>query len=205
MTDWSTTTLVRIDDPYDRNRSDTGAPLDSRFGRYLARRVNELEDDERTNPVDFLIWAWNIATPPVMSPGYVRIRHDLKAVRLDHSEEDRSLLLAVEVPVRHHILPRGNRPPYNVSDWEENHHFGPPESYRPHYPPRDESRPALLLSAVLRLPAADWTLHKPGDWSRVEEFLVDDAKQAVATAVDHINRTAGPRIAALLGDEGGAW
>ncbi|WP_030018036.1 hypothetical protein [Streptomyces monomycini] len=71
--------------------------------------------------------------------------------------------------------------------------------------PEDESRPALLLSATLRLPASDGALHQPaGAWA-CEERLIDDAEQAVAAAAKHINRVASRRIAALLGDEAGRW
>ncbi|WP_435059508.1 hypothetical protein [Streptomyces sp. bgisy060] len=205
MTDWPSTTLVRINDEYDREMSDTGAPLDSRFGRYLAQRVHHLDGDARTNPTDFLCWAWSVATPPVMAPGYVRIRPDLKAVRLVHAEADRSLLLEVDVPLQHHLLTREVRPPYTVQQWEEETSYGSHEEPRHHYEPRDERRPALMVSATLRIPAADWKLHQPGDWTQLEELLVDDAKNAVTVAVDHINHAAGPQIAALLGNEGGQW
>ncbi|MFD5079606.1 hypothetical protein [Streptomyces sp. NPDC058371] len=42
MTTWSTTTLVRVADDYDREMGDSNASLDSRFGRYLTQRFDGL-------------------------------------------------------------------------------------------------------------------------------------------------------------------
>ncbi|MDX2692217.1 hypothetical protein [Streptomyces ipomoeae] len=204
MTDWSTTTLVAINDEYDRDAGDSNAPLDSRFGRYLTQRIEDLWEEDRDNPADFLCWAWAVATPPIMAPGYVRIRPDLKGVRLSRSQYDGRLLLEITTPVGHGQLAKGVRPPYAVRDWEIGR-FSGGDRFQPLHAPEDESKPALLLSAVLALPADDWPLHQPaGKWP-LEELLVDDAKNAVAVAVEHINRTAGHQIAALIGSEGGHW
>lgn len=206
MTDWSGTTLVRVADDYDREKSDSGAPLDSRFGRYLAQRLKDLWEEDRADPKAFLVWAWHVATPPIMSPGYVRIRPDLGAVRLTQSEADGRLLAEITTPVGHGQLAQSVRPPWDVRDWEtERYSYSSDGNHRPLQAPEDESKPALLLSATLRLPADGWTLHKPAGTWPVEELLIDDAKQAVAVAVQNINRDAGHRIAKLIGDEGGAW
>ncbi|MFY0516119.1 hypothetical protein ACOMD4_37900 [Streptomyces anulatus] len=206
MTNWSSTTLVRVADDYDREMGDSNAPLDSRFGRYLAQKLDDgLWEEDRTDPAAFLVWAWHVATPPVMSPGYVRIRPDLGAVRLTQSQEDRRLLVVIETPVQHGQLAPGVRPPYTVRDWETDRYSYSSDGPSALHDPEDESKPALLLSATLRLPADDWTLHQPaGKWP-VEELLIDDAKQAVAVAVASINRTAGHMVAKLVGDEGGHW
>jgi hypothetical protein len=204
MTNWSTA-LVRVAEDHDREMSDSNAPLESRYGSYLAQHLDDLWEEDRTDPKAFLVWAWRIATGPVMSPGYVQIRPDISAVRLAQSESDGRLLVEVGTPVGHGQLAQGVRPPYTMRDWESD-----PYSYSSDGPqrlqaPKDESRPALLLSAVLRLPADDWTLYQPtGKWM-AEELLIDDAKRAVAAAVEHINSDAWHRIAKLIGDEGGHW
>ncbi|MFE4056676.1 hypothetical protein ACFXP3_10330 [Streptomyces sp. NPDC059096] len=202
---WSGTTLVRIADDYDRDTGDTGAPFDSRFGRYLVQLLDGLWDDEHTDPAAFLVWAWHVATPPAMSPGYVRIRPDLGAVRLTQSREDGRLLVEIETPLQHGQLAQNVRPPYAaVRDWETDYSYAS-DGPHPLQSPEDESKPALLLAATLRLPADGWTLHRPaGKWP-VEELLIDDAKQAVAAAVRGINADAGPRVAKLVGAEGGHW
>ncbi len=205
MTTWSGTNLVAVADDYDREMGDSGAPLDSRFGRYLAQRLDDLWEEDRTDPKAFLVWAWHVATPPIMSPGYVRIRPDLNSVRLVQSEHDGRLLVQIETPVQHGQLAQGVRPPYAVRDWETDRYAYSYDGPNPLQAPEDESRPALLLSAVLRLPADDWELHEPaGKWP-VEELLIDDAKQAIAVAVKQINATAGHQIAKLVGSEGGHW
>jgi hypothetical protein len=205
VTTWTTTTLVAIADDYDREMSDTNAPLDSRFGRYLTQNLDNLWEEDRDDPKAFAVWAWSVATGPIMSPGYVRHRPDLSSVRLTQSQYDGRLLVEITTPVRHGQLAAPARPPYAVRDWEEDRHDFSSDRFRGAYAPEDESQPALLMSAVLRLPADDWTLHKPaGSWP-VEELLIDDAKNAVTVAVQNINRTAGTRIAALIGSEGGKW
>ncbi|MDX3025363.1 hypothetical protein [Streptomyces acidiscabies] len=207
MTDWSSTTLVAVNDEYDRDMGDSNAPLDSRFGRYLTQRLEDLWDEDRADPKEFLVWAWHVATPPVMSPGYVRIRPDLGAVRLTQAQEDGRLLVEIETPVQHGQLAPSVRPPYAaVRDWEtDRYSYSSDGRHLPLQAPEDESKPALLLAATLRLPADDWTLHQPaGKWP-VEELLIDDAKQAVEIAVKNINRTAGHQIAKLIGSEGGHW
>lgn len=204
MLEWSATTLVQVADDYDREMGDSGAPLDSRFGRYLAQRLDGLWDEDRDDPAAFVIWAWNIATPPVMAPGYVRVRPDLTAVRLIPAESDRRLLVEIVTPVQHGQLAAGARPPYSVRDWEADpyeYSNGP----RALYAPEDESKPALLLTGTLRLPAEDWPLPKPAGTWPAEELLIDDAKRAVTVACECINQAAGPRIAALIGAEGAAW
>ncbi|MEU2076608.1 hypothetical protein [Streptomyces sp. NPDC013489] len=207
MTSWTTTTLVAIADDYDREMSDTGAPLDSRLGRYLAQHMDDLWDEDRTDPKAFLVWAWRVATGPIMSPGYVRIRPDLGAVRLTQSQEDGRLLVEIETPVGHGQLAQSVRPPYSaMRDWEiDRYAYSSDGSHLPLQAPEDESKPALLLAATLRLPADDWTLHQPaGKWP-VEELLIDDAKNALAVAVTGINDIAGHRVAKLIGSEGGRW
>jgi hypothetical protein len=204
VTAWTDTTLVAVADEYDREAGDRNAPLDSRFGRYLTRRMDDLWEEDRGDPADFLCWAWAVATPPVMSPGYVRIRPDLTSVRLSRSQYDGRLLLEITTPVGHGQLAAGVRPPYAVRDWEINR-YDASDRFRSLHAPEDESKPALLLSGVLSLPADNWTLHQPaGEWP-LEELLVDDAKNAIAVAVEYINRAAGPQIAKLIGSGGGHW
>ncbi|MFD3700701.1 hypothetical protein ACFWUZ_31995 [Streptomyces sp. NPDC058646] len=204
MTDWSATTLVRVADDYDREMGDTGAPLDSRFGRYLTQNLDGLWEEDRKDPIAFLAWAWSIATPPIMSPGYVRVRPDLGAVRLVQSQYDGRLVVVIETPVQHGQLAQGVRPPYTVRDWETDRysHSDGPQALQA---PEDESKPTLLLTATLRLPADGWTLHQPAGTWPVEELLIDDAKQAVALAVQQINASAGHQVAKLIGDEGAHW
>ncbi|GCD41929.1 hypothetical protein [Streptomyces paromomycinus] len=205
MTVWAATTVVTVADRHDLARDQAEAPFGTRFGCCLARHLDGLAEQNHGDPVAFAVWSWTVATAPLIRPGYVRVRPDLSAVRLTRSRDEGRLLVEVDIPVPHGQLAASARPPYEVRDWEpEGPHSRCAEPRRLKVP-ADESRPALLLSATLRLPASDGALHQPaGAWAREEE-LVEDAEQAVAVAAKHINRVAGRRIAALLGDNAGRW
>lgn len=203
MTTWSSTTLVRITDGYDREFADNGSALNSRLGNYLKQHLDGLWDEERRTAEAFVAWAWSVATSPIMEPGYVVRRPDLGAVRLIRSQYDGRLLVEVETPIGHGQLAPAVRPPHHVRDWEADRYAT--GSRQVLYAPEDEAKPALLLSGLLRLPAVDWPLPTPaGDWP-IEELLIDDAKNSLAVAVEHINRIAGPQVAKLIGDEVGHW
>ena len=132
-----------------------------------------------------------------MSPGYVYIRPDLQALRLTRAEEDGSLVVEVGVPLTHHALARDVRPPFEVEDWHTP--WSSEDGYRNHWPPANEKKPAVLVSALLEEPAGDWDLFVPSG-GESEEALVDDAQQAVQTVARLINEHIGPRVAALLAD-----
>jgi hypothetical protein len=203
---WTPTTLVRVDDDYDREMADRGSALSSRLGHYLAKNLDNIFEDERADPVIFARWAWSVATGPIMSPGYVRTRPDLRAVHVQRSSWDGTLYVAVDVPLPHHRLTKESRPPYEVRDWERDRYTVGGE-YAALEAPDDsdkDPRATLLTTTELRVPATGWELHQPGDW-RIQELLIDDAKQTLALLVDQINRHLGPKVAALLGDPGGSW
>lgn len=204
-TNWTPTTLVAIADDYDRDMADANAALSSRYGVYLAQNAKDLYDDERFDPAIFSAWAWSVARGPIMSPGYVRTRPDLQTVRFHRSDEDGRPYVVVGVPIQHHSLSKEVRPPHRVDDWEADR-FGSGDYHSMVVPHDGKLTPksSLLISAELRVPADDWPLHQPGDWTQLHELLVDDAKNAVARLVELINAHVGPQVAALLGD-GGTW
>ena len=204
MATWTETTLVQIADDYDREMADAGSALSSRFGHYLREHLGDIFEDERTDPVIFSRWVWSVATGPIMSPGYVRVRPDL-SVTIERSYDDGHLYAVVGVPLKHHHLAQESRPPYDVGDWERE------QNWVGEFPPLgapfdrpERCRTTVLTTAELRVPASDWELHQPGDWT-VEELLINDAKQAAALLVDQINDRVGPKVAALLGAPGGSW
>lgn len=190
MSDWTPTTLVRVDRDYDRRNSGAGG---SRFGSYVLARESELDKDDRTDRAEFTAWAWNIATPPVMSPGYVDIRPDL-SVKFER-DEDGDPVVKVVAPLPHRALAREHRPGYEVSDWEAP--YGRGERYPKLWGPAFVKRPAVLASATLLVPAKDWDLFVPSGGAAQ---LVDDAQLAVETAARLINEYAGPHVAGLLGE-----
>ncbi|GHB75954.1 hypothetical protein GCM10010331_74780 [Streptomyces xanthochromogenes] len=186
MSDWDPTTLVRVDREYDRRNAD------SRFGSYISARTEELFEEDRTDRALFTAWAWRIATPPVMSPGYIDIRPDL-SVTFDR-DEDGDPIVKVTMPLPHRALAREHRPGYEVGDWEAP--YGRGETYPQLWAPAYIKRTAVLASAVMLVPATDWTLFVP---SGRPEQLVDDAQLAVETAARLINEYVGPQVADLLG------
>ncbi|MFJ4787601.1 hypothetical protein [Streptomyces sp. NPDC088794] len=191
MPDWTPTTLARIDHEYDRRNA--SRPSTGRFGSYISARENELNEEERTDRSRFTAWAWHIATPPVMSPGYVEIRPDL-SVTFDR-DEDGDPLVKVVVPLPHSVLARQHRPGYEVSDWEAP--YGRGERYSQLYGPSFVKRTAVLTSATLLEPAKDWDLYVPSGGA---ERRVADAQEAVETAARLINVYVGPRVADLFGE-----
>lgn len=189
MSVWNPTTLVHVDRDYDRRNSGQGG---SRFGSYVSARTQEIDEEDRTDRAEFTAWAWRIATPPVMSPGYVEIRPDL-SVTFDR-DEDGDPVVKVVVPLPHRALAREHRPGYEVGDWEAP--YGRGETYPKLWGPAYVKRPTVLASATLLVPARDWDLFVPSGGA---EQLVDDAQLAVETAARLINEYVGPQVADLLG------
>jgi len=194
---WTPTTLVRIDDDYDREMADRAGG--SRFAAYVAqnRKAFNPWGDEEPDPVMFAAAAWRTATGPVMSPGYVRRRPDLSRVTAQREEWDGGLVLAVEVPLQHHRL-AGPRLPYQWGDWEtdsfqysgdEYQHLVEPEAHR--------HQVAVLTTTSVQILAKGWPLPTPTATEGPE--LVEQARQMLRVLVDGINREAGPVVARLLG------
>ncbi|WP_369380359.1 hypothetical protein [Streptomyces sp. cg36] len=200
--DFGPTTLAIIDEQYDLDRASDGR---SRYGVYLHQQnLGDWFWDDEIDPADFARFAWHVATGPIMSPAYVKTRPDLGPIRIVRAEDDGAPLVEVEVPLRHSALTREIRPPYRVGDWD----YGPLDldggDYRALLIPRDETKPALLITSTLRVPAGDWITHRPSGELK-GEALVDDAKAAVTLLAAAINEKVGPTVAALLGDETGRW
>ncbi|MFF4574860.1 hypothetical protein [Streptomyces sp. NPDC001410] len=200
---WAPSTLVRVDDYDARNASDGR----SRYGAYLAARLDWFHEygvpDQPLSPAEFAAAAWTVATSPVMSPGYVRIRPDLSGITSAFSEDGEGrLLFEIQVPLDHYDLRAEcrSRIPRAWRDWQPGSVLDTDSSgpYRPRREP-DSQRPALLTTAVMRLVAEDtWGLvtpqHTTGDG------LVDDANRAIAVLAANINEHGGPMVAALRGE-----
>ncbi|GAB7182175.1 hypothetical protein ATKI12_2006 [Kitasatospora sp. Ki12] len=195
MPEFDPVTLAFVDDDYDRRHASDG---NSRFGVYLDRYAGlPREGEPPYTGAEFAVVAWGIATAPVMSPGYVRIRPDLLAVTAHPAEDDpTALVLRITAPVPHHALATRPRPGRWL-DWERDCHDRGPWS--PTVEPIPDRRPVMLLSAYLCLPVPAATLVVPTA-NRVGPELTGQAKAAVAVLAEHVNRLAGPAVAALLGD-----
>ncbi|MFJ6212173.1 hypothetical protein ACIQGZ_02375 [Streptomyces sp. NPDC092296] len=172
-------TLALIDDADDRDRSSDG---DSRYGAYLALHAAEFHDGGPLGAVEFARTVWWIATSPVMSPGYVRIRPDLHS--LAPVITDDGLALRIDVPVRHHAL--AHRPTGSTGDWQTDPWDRSGNPWPRLTEPGTHRHPALLLTATLLIPVPDSVLtvptaHRPGP------ALTRQAKHAVKALVRHAN------------------
>lgn len=199
MVDWHDQLLVYVDDKYDQEYSDNGV---SRYGQYLKQRPDEFRDGWSDEPApiqtaaEFAVHAWRVATPPVMAPGYVRVRPDLHRVTLHRDDDDGALYAEVHVPLRHHHIGSGSkRFPYAWQDWETETDFA--GDYLAHFGPRTLRQTAVLASTVVRVSGREWThLITPSAYEG--RTLLDEARQAVFAVAQHINDEAGPIVARIL-------
>ena len=187
---WTPTTLALVDDDYDR---DNASDRYSRYGAYVAQHAGDFDawSPQPLTAAEFATAAWRIATSPIMSPGYVRIRPDLYGIGLNISEDDPSLLVArISVPLPHSQL--RTRLPYEFRDWEHS-------SYREHpypefvYPP--DSNVSVLTAASVSVPMSDRNLLAPKHLRG--RGLVDEARQAVRLLATQINAVGGPVVERL--------
>lgn len=201
-TPWDDQTLVRIDDDYDRDRASNGV---SRFGEYLRLNAELFRDswsDEPApveDPVEFAVHAWQVATGPIMVPGYVRTRPDLHGVSLHRDEEDRALFAVIQVPLHHAYIGRGTRRfPHSWQDWETDRGWGPgEESYPSLREPRTYKRAAVLASVDVRVPGREWTgLVTPTAYEG--RTLLDEARETLAAVVRNLNADAAPIVSRIL-------
>ncbi|MDT3395762.1 hypothetical protein RKE29_03710 [Streptomyces sp. B1866] len=206
MTRWTPDTLVRIDAQYDRARASDGH---SRFGVYLAQRPALFHepgepDTPLANAEEFAAAVWQVACAPVMSPGYVRVRPDLTAVRIEHREDGEGLLAVVDVPLPHTAL-RAHLP-YRWRDWQPARDLDDDaDGYAGSWLPGDD-RPAVLVTAQVRVPLV-------GPWPVPAAprglGLTVSAMDAVDLLAEQVNQAAGPMVTALIarpgGAGGGAW
>ncbi|MFE1206426.1 hypothetical protein ACFW5V_32585 [Streptomyces sp. NPDC058762] len=192
---WDEQTLVYVDDEYDRAN-------DNRFAVYVRQNLDRFRDTwsedpaPHEDPVRFALAAFDVASMPVMQPGYVRERPDLHGVHLRRDDWDGTLFVDVGVPLRHHHL-KGSRLPYEWRDWEAVRFQN--GDYRTLQEPSGEEgvSKAVLTYSVVRVPGRDWKgLVKPTAYEG--RTLVEEARRAVAVLADHINREAGPMVASLL-------
>lgn len=203
MTDWTPTTLARIDEEGDRKSASDGK---SRYGVYLGMRLDEFHDYEGDNqPLgaeEFAAAAWRVATPPVLI-GYVTFRpdiHSIEAVWNEDADGDGSLAFKVSVPLWHNTFTSDRRPRHPWQDWTTQYDIATHnDTYRrPEEPVLKPGRPAVLTVANLLIPAAGFGLPSPRHTRG--EGLTADAKNVVREVVQQINQTAGPMVAQILGD-----
>ncbi|GAB2722264.1 hypothetical protein [Kitasatospora kifunensis] len=181
MPEFSPNVLALTDDAYDRENASDGR---SRFGAYLDQHAHWFnEDGYPLEPGEFAAAAWRLATSPVMSPGYVRIRPDLANVT-PHLTDDRALFLRVEVPLRQSVL--ASRPA-GLADWtRERPTPWDTGTWPTLVEPYQLGRPALLTAATLLLPFPHEYLIEPAAKGPGRRLLIE-AKDTVHTLIGFLN------------------
>ncbi|MFF2626004.1 hypothetical protein ACFVUN_09570 [Kitasatospora griseola] len=185
MPDFTRSTLAIADDVADRRDASDGH---SRFSSYLAYNANLLhEDGDPLSAREFAFAVWQIATAPVMSPGYIRIRPDLHSLTLvSYGEDLDQVALRAEVPLRHHQL--ATPVDHRLSDWQRDV-WATDGTFTALKEPRPTGRNALLVTATLLLPVPAYDLITPTatapGWR-----MTAQAKDAVAALAAWANKHA---------------
>jgi len=194
----SNATAFWVDRDYDREYASDGI---SRYGAYLRDAAFERwTDDDR--PVEWAVFAWQRATGPVMSPGYVRCHPRVLAARLDRSGWDGSLAAAVSLvscwleplntPVAR-VVRLGDREEY-WQDWPAGYLGGTTRYYEPSEADV-AARPYLLATVSLRFTLPSAGLPEPPVASAA---LLGAGQQAVAVVTAGLNQVVGPVLAAVM-------
>jgi hypothetical protein len=182
-----------VDSDWDRSRASDGV---SRYGAYL-RGHTELFDPWRDalggiteDPGEFAIAAFQVATSPIMSPGYVRWHPRVLDHQVGYGEDPDPGRLVVKVALATSLpmclgSPWWRWTTYMGRDWSE------PE----------DAKQAALACLRLRWPLPVATLPRPRPPARSGYPNLRDAKVSVRALVAAINQTAWPVLAKLEGGE----
>ncbi|HEV3355361.1 MAG TPA: hypothetical protein VG247_01135 [Pseudonocardiaceae bacterium] len=183
------------DDRYDRDRASNGR---SRYGSYLAiHRHLFLDEDVPTAQVDwFAFSAWEIATSPIMAPGYVHTHPRVISTEPHWDDDGRPALtvhLAAPWPLR---VPDMLGP--NVNTWEC-HYSG--DQIVDWSQPWDNDRVSVFTTLTVRVPIPVDRL--PAPRYRVDVPDIETAKHAVNVLCMTANRIVNGLCVALDNPRGG--
>jgi hypothetical protein len=185
--------VCRVDEDWDRTNASDGV---SRYGAYL-RGHTELFDPWQDapggitqDPGEFAIAALQVATGPIMSPGYVRWHPRVLDYKLSHGEDPEPGRLVCTVTLAT-ALPLWLGSPW----WSWTERFGDP------WREPDDAKHAALARLELRWPLPVATLPRPHRPARPGQPNLRDAKASVLALVAAINQTAGPVLAKLEGGD----
>lgn len=166
-----------LDEDYDRSHASNGR---SRYGSYLYSRSHLFHDDDQpTDPHRFAILAFDIASPPVMAPGFVCHHPRVLHVAWPRDDEDRWACEIQLIAPRPAVIERALRGRY-WTDWQ------PRWDRRGWYPPYDNDRPAAHTVTILRIPLPAEILPAPA-YQPDGTPDVATAQQACRVLCEHIN------------------
>jgi hypothetical protein len=186
-----------VDRDYDRSHASDGI---SRYSAYLRDASFEPWTDN-DQAVEWAVFAWERATGPVMSPGYVRYHPGVLAARLGRSSWDGSLVAGVTLvslwpeeikTVLSRAIRLGDREVF-WRDWPIECLGGDTVSY--HEPSEADvaARPYVLATLSLQFTVPPAALPHPPASSAARRGA---GQQAVAVVVAELNRVVGPVLGA---------
>jgi hypothetical protein len=185
----TTNPLAWVDEDYDVDYASDGI---SRFGSYVRQRAHLFVDDwEPLSAASFAATVWSVATSPVMSPGYVRIRPDVWSLTCFPGEEPGFLLAELEVRVPWPAALRGGQELDGWFSWQRTTSWAHEETM---YLEPVGDRRSLLVTSVLRVPIDEGILPTPCRFAALD---VSTAKRAISVICTEVNATAGPVVARL--------
>jgi hypothetical protein len=170
-----------IDEDYDANYATSG----SRFAAYLSGRAQWFSDltDTAVPTADvtrFAEYAFRIALPPIMTPGYIRTHPRIQDVTADRDQDDR-LAIAVSFaaplpgPAAAAIAGRG------WHEWNHDHRTGA------WFAPERNDRPTAYSLITVRVPIVSDPLPTP-DYDRTGAPRIRAGKAAVEQVCRQLNR-----------------
>jgi hypothetical protein len=189
-----------VDRDYDQEHASDGI---SRYGAYLRDAAFEAWTDH-DQAVEWAVFAWERATGPVMSPGYVRYHPRVLGARLERSGWDGGLVAGVtSVSAWPEQLTRalaravrlGDREAY-WQDWPAEYRGSGPACY---YEPGEADiavRPYLLTTVSAQFTVRPAALPDPPATSAAR---LEAGRQAVAVVLAELNRVVGPVLGAVCG------
>jgi hypothetical protein len=177
-----------IDPDYDRANASDGQ---SRYGAYVRDHAQRFDpwqdapDGVTTDPVEFAVAAFRVATRPIMWPGYVCWHPRVCGYGTERSDHDGRLVvsvtLATPAPLR--------LPGWSWRSWDRDFHD--------HFLEPEDRGPVALGRLELRWPLGSEQLHRPARPRVPSCPNLVDATTAVAAVVGSANHTVGPVLAAL--------
>src|SRR5690348_9987576 len=181
-----------VDREYDRSHASDGI---SRYGAYLRDAAFEPWTDH-DQAVEWAVFAWERATGPVMSPGYIRYHPRVLGARLERSGWDGSLVAGVTLVsawpeqitrALARAVRLGDREAY-WQDWPAEYRGGGTACY---YEPSEAdiaARPYLLTTVSVQFAVRPAALPDPP----AAADRLEAERQAVDVVLAELNRVVGP-------------
>jgi hypothetical protein len=183
-----------VDADYDREHASDGV---SRYGAYLRDARFEPWTDE-DQAVELAVFAWERATGPVMSPGYVRYHPRILTARLARSDWDGSLIARVDVLTgqpEYLRRPRSDDVRGFWRDWPDEYSFAREQIvyYEPGTQELAKRSRYALASVSLRFTVPSGDLPD----TRGHGASLGICREALAVVVGELDRAVGPVLARM--------